>query len=588
MERSWYGKVALILGVTLLSLWYLTPTWYYFALPSEMRNDTALLEKSLPSWAPKAKNKLNLGLDLQGGIHLVMRVDVETALKRKIQTRGDQIKAFAEEKKLALTKSEGRPGEMRVVLSFPDEASLKSGLPKIEEDFSDMYTAVASGSEAKLAFRDQFVKQARTDAVEQAIKTVRNRVDQFGVAEPEIAKRGADGISVELPGFKDPERAKQLIGATAQLEFKIVDDENPTSGNLLLDATLPPGVELCARANRCPSAENTPYLVGTDRKAVEAAAAGKAPEGNEFLIEKLEEAGKATRYRTVFLKTKVEATGENLVDARAAIDQQGGRPYVSFTFNTRGAQEFGRLTENNIRRRMAIILDGTVMSAPTIQSKITSNGQITLGSLRNYKDLLDEAKDLALVLKSGALPAPVTIGEERTVGASLGEELISRGWKASALGVLLVVIFMAVYYRGSGLVADVALVLNALLVLAVMAMFNSTLSLPGIAGFVLTLGIAVDANVLINERIREELKEGRTPAQAVEQGYGRAFWTIFDAHVTSLVAGFILRQYGSGPVRGFATTLIIGLFASLFTSIFVSRVMVDYLLKNLFSKKISV
>ena len=590
MDRTWLAKVALIAAITVGCFWYLMPTYYYFGLPAAVRNDQAELEKVLPSWAPSAKHKLNLGLDLQGGIHLVMRVDVDTALRRKVQTRGEQIKGVAKEKKLDLVDSVGNPADLKVTLTFKDPESEKKGVATLEEYFGDMYVVSQDAAVAQLAFRDQFIKQAKTDAVDQAVKTIRNRVDQFGVAEPEISKRGSDGISVELPGMKDPERAKALIGTTAQLEFKIVDDDNPAAAKVFDGVTLPPTVTLCSRENKCDRAEAVPYITGPDRMVIEALIGqAKAPEGDQLGLEKTETVGKPASYRTYLLKSKTEATGDNLVDAHVASDQSNnGRPYVSFAWNTQGARDFEQLTENNIHHRMAVILDNAVMSAPVIQSKISDRGQITLGSMQDYQGLMAEATDLALVLKSGALPAPVTIGEERTVGASLGEELINRGWKSSLLGIMLVVIFMAIYYRVTGLVADVALVLNALLVLAVMAMFNSTLSLPGIAGFVLTLGIAVDANVLINERIREELRHGRTPRGAVEQGYGRAFWTIFDAHVTSLIAGFVLRQYGTGPVRGFATTLIIGILASLFTSIVVTRVFVDYLLQNRFQKRISV
>ena len=588
MDRAWWTKLVMILGITAVAVWYLIPTYYYFKLPAAVRNDPAELQKLLPSWAPTAKHKLNLGLDLQGGIHLVMRVDVDTALKRKTQSRAEQIKETLKEKGVE-AQTLAKPENLRVQLTFNNAADAKKAEKIIGEFYGDMHVATGSDTSAELAFNNQDIAKIKTDAVDQAVKTIRNRVDQYGVAEPEISKRGTDAISIELPGVQDPERVKDLIGTTAQLEFKIVDDDNAAAQDLFAGATLPEGITACSRANHCAGAENVPYLISEDRKSLAAFVKGKAPEGDEILLEKDESPGKATTYRTYLLKAKTETTGENLIDAHAAIDQAGGgRPYVSFEWNPVGAKDFERLTSNNIRHRMAIILDDGVMSAPVIQSKIGAHGQITLGSGGEYQQILSEAQDLALVLKSGALPAPVSIGEERTVGASLGEELISRGWKSCALGILLVVLFMAMYYKLTGLVADIALVLNALLVLAVMALFNSTLSLPGIAGFVLTLGIAVDANVLINERIREETRAGRTPRGAVEQGYGRAFWTIFDAHVTSLIAGFVLRQYGTGPVRGFATTLIIGILASLFTSIVVTRVCTDYLLKNVFSKKISV
>jgi preprotein translocase subunit SecD len=254
---------------------------------------------------------------------------------------------------------------------------------------------------------------------------------------------------------------------------------------------------------------------------------------------------------------------------------------VQITFNQHGAELFGKLTTDNVKRRMAIVLDENVDSAPVIQGPIPGGiCSIHLGGLKPINEILQEAKDLALVLKSGALPAPVRIEEERSVGASLGPELVRKGSMAALVGLLAVLLFMGVYYRFSGLVADVALVLNGVVVLAIMALLDSTLTLPGIAGFVLTLGMAVDANVLINERIREELRGGKSLQAAVKMGYEKVFWTIFDGHVTALVAGFVIRAYGSGPIRGFATTLIIGLLASMFTSIVVTRVIVEWFVSH--------
>jgi preprotein translocase subunit SecD len=287
-------------------------------------------------------------------------------------------------------------------------------------------------------------------------------------------------------------------------------------------------------------------------------------------------------YRTYLLRSKTELTGDYISDARASVDnsQGAGRPVVVFTMSAEGGRLMERLTGVNLHRRMATVLDGKVETAPYIQGKISTNGQITLGSGRPYQQMFEEANEIALVLKAGALPAPVTIFEERTVGATLGPELVRKGTTAAVVGLLAVMLFMVVYYRTSGLVADVALALNGLLVLAIMAILGSTLTLPGIAGFVLTLGMAVDANVLINERIREELRHGKTVRQAVDQGYDKVSWTIVDSHVTALVAGIVLMQYGSGPVRGFAVTLIIGLIASMFTSIVVTRVIMDLLTRG--------
>ncbi len=385
---------------------------------------------------------------------------------------------------------------------------------------------------------------------------------------------------MQLPGYSDPEKAKELIGKTAQLEFKIVDDTDTTITTL---KDLPQGVTLdWDRYQGAGDATvSSPYLASKDRALLEQYVKDKAPKDRVFAIGKLEDRLKGqTTYRTYLLDKKAGLTGEYITDARVAFDNapgEGNRPYVQLTFNKTGADLFGKLTKENVKRRMAIVLDDTVDSAPIIQTEIPGGiCSIHLGGLKPVNEILDEAKDLALVLKSGALPAPVRILEERSVGASLGPELIARGTKAALFGLAAVLIFMAFYYRFSGVVADVALVLNGLVVLAIMAALNSTLTLPGIAGFVLTLGMAVDANVLINERIREELKTGKQIAAAVRTGYDKVFWTIFDGHVTALVAGFVIRAYGSGPVRGFATTLIIGLLASMFTSIVVTRAIVEW------------
>jgi preprotein translocase subunit SecD len=285
-------------------------------------------------------------------------------------------------------------------------------------------------------------------------------------------------------------------------------------------------------------------------------------------------------YRTYLLNAKTALTGDYLANARAAVDNSdpiaAGAPVVLFEMSAEGSRLMQKLTSENIGRRMATVLDDKVETAPYIQGEISSNGQITLGTGRDQQSMWEEASAIALVLNAGALPAPVTIFEERTVGATLGPELVKKGSLAALLGLAAVLVFMIVYYRGSGLIADVALALNGLLVLAIMSVIGTTLTLPGIAGFVLTLGMAVDANVLINERIREELRNGKTVKSSVQQGYDRVFWTIVDSHVTTLVAAIVLMQYGSGPVRGFAVTLIIGLVASMFTSIVVTRAIMEF------------
>ena len=615
MDRVFYWKVGFIVAFALLALWLLVPSLYYFRLPADERNLPEKLESVLPHWAPGQKTKLNLGLDLQGGIHLVLGVDTDTALKAKIARRADQIASWAKEKGFNGVSAVGEG--LKVRITDDNKAELDGFKPKAVDYFQDMVAAGGEGNSFFLGYQDQAIKKYKEDAVEQAKKVISNRVNRWGVTEPIIAKRGDNAILVQLPGFKDPAKAKQLLGTTAQLEFKVVEDENlsflpglkdklPANTTLEFDHYNGPGGAVVS----------SPFLQAkgdNSRQTLEDFfAQNKPPAYREIGYECIASKTKANTcegYRTYLLKcgnepAKVDPaaplpseciaalTGDTIVDARSLMDQgqgAGGKPYVSLSFDPTGASIFAEVTGSNVLHRFAIILDKTVNSAPVIQQRIAGgNAQITLGGLRPFPELVQEANELALVLKAGALPAPVTIAEERTVGASLGPELIRKGGQAVALGLALVVLFMAFYYGTTGMVANVALLLNGVLNLAAMAAFNATLTLPGIAGFVLTLGIAVDANVLINERIREELRNGKTMRAALEAGYGRAFWTIFDSHVTTLIAGFVLLQYGSGPVRGFAVMLIIGIIASLYTSIVVTRAIMDWLVLGRGWHKISV
>ncbi len=575
MDRAWYWKAGFIAAVTVLAVWALVPSVTYFRMPPSERNEASAFEKARPKWGPS--KHLNLGLDLQGGIYLLMGVEVDKAVREKAVRRAEEISAELERKEIKGAEVRGDPDTGIVTVTVADVGKAKD---LVAEEYTDMFIRKVNAGSFDLGMKDDAVKQLKDSAVDQAVKAIRNRVDKWGVSEPTIAKRGDSSILVQLPGYSNPEKAKELIGKTAQLEFKIADDSD-TSLTQLKD--LPAGVTLdWDRFTGAGDATvQSPYLTSKDRALLESYLKDKAPKDHSFAIGKIDvRPGQPATYRSWMLDKKAGLTGEYITDARVAFDQapgEGNRPYVQLTFNKTGADLFGALTKNNVKKRMAIVLDDTVDSAPIIQTEIPGGiCSIHLGGLKPVNEILDEAKDLALVLKSGALPAPVRILEERSVGASLGPELIRRGSMAALVGLLAVLIFMAFYYRFSGVVADVALVLNGLVVLAIMALLNSTLTLPGIAGFVLTLGMAVDANVLINERIREELKTGKQAAAANRTGYDKVFWTIFDGHVTALVAGFVIRAYGSGPVRGFATTLIIGLLASMFTSIVVTRAIVEW------------
>ena len=582
MDRAWYWKAGFIVAVTIGAVYALVPSWTYFKLPAETRNEAGEFDKARPKWAPA--RHLNLGLDLQGGIHLVMKVEVDRAVREKAVRRAEEIHADLErgDIKGALVKGDSDTG---IVTVLAKGDVLSKAKDKVANDYPDMYIRSTSGDQFTLSMKEEAVRQLKEGAVDQAVKAIRNRVDKWGVSEPTIAKRGETNILVQLPGYSNPEKAKELLGKTAQLEFKIVDDVDQSLTSL--QSALPPGITLDwdRYEGQGGAIMSSPYLRGKDRQALYDFAKKHAPEGKEFGINRLEDRLKReVSYRTFLLDRKANMTGEYITDARVSFDQNPGeqnRPYVQITFNQRGAELFGTLTTDNVKRRMAIVLDENVDSAPVIQGPIPGGiCSIHLGGLKPINEILAEAKDLALVLKSGALPAPVRIEEERSVGASLGPELIRKGSMAAMIGLLAVLIFMAAYYRFSGLVADVALVLNGIVVLAIMALIDSTLTLPGIAGFVLTLGMAVDANVLINERIREEMKTGKSVAAAVKTGYDKVFWTIFDGHVTALVAGFVIRYYGAGPVRGFATTLIIGLLASMFTSIVVTRAIVEWFVSH--------
>jgi preprotein translocase subunit SecD len=480
---------------------------------------------------PPAKT-INLGLDLQGGIHLVLGVDVDKALEAQVDRAGDTARAELEKKGIGVTRVERR-GTTELVLQLASPQSWDAAVKTTDEILGpfDRKEADQAAGRLVLALKPREAANIRELAVRQGLETIRNRVDQFGVAEPSIQQQGENRILVQLPGVQDPGRAKALIGKTALLEFKMVDER--TDPETALKAGPPPGTEIL-------------YQRRVDKQTREER---KVP----FLVQK-----------------KAAITGRDVSTARVSIDQNTSEPYVSVDFNAAGARAFSELTNANVGKRLAIVLDGNVHSAPQIRERIPSGrAQITGGFTT------DEATDLAIVLRAGALPAPVQVLEERTVGPSLGADSIRQGIIAILASTALVFVFMLAYYRMSGLIADVALGLNLLLLMATMAGFHATLTLPGIAGIALTIGMAVDTNILIFERIREELRAGKTVRGAIDAGFARAFKTVIDTHVTVLVSGLILFQFGTGPVKGFAVTLMIGIAVSLFTAVFFTRLIFD-------------
>lgn len=503
----------------------------------------------LPSLKPALwpHNQINLGLDLQGGMHLVLEVDTEKALESTVERISQEIREQLKKEHIRNITID-RVGGIKISAQIKNEESIEKFQALLDDQFKDLRelsnNKVDGVQTIMLDIPDSDRDQIEKLAVDQALETIRNRIDQFGVSEPDIRRQGENRILIQLPGIKDTQRAKDLIGKTALLEFKLVDDtqslDNALKGNL------PPGREILYKIDEDPQTQRT----------------SKTP----FLLKK----------RTLL-------TGAYLTDARVQIDSQFNEPYVSINFDKKGARIFERVTADNVNKRLAIVLDNSVYSAPVIQEKIAGGQARITGRFTT-----EEARDLAIILRAGALPAPVNILEERTVGPSLGADSIRKGLLSMCFGGLLVVLFMVIYYKTAGLIADVALFLNILLIGAGLAAFQATLTLPGIAGIILTIGMAVDANVIIFERIREEIALGRTPRAAIDAGFDRATLTILDANVTTLIAALVLFQFGTGPVKGFAVTLSLGVIASLFTALILSRMIFDYILMNRKVKTLSI
>jgi len=493
------------------------------------------------------KDKIRLGLDLQGGMHLVLEVQAAKALENHLERTVDELKRDLRKDSIRYLQMK-RDGLDGIQITLMREEDKEVFMDMIRAGYPDFTVETMPDQEGKPVFQLVLDSKARIRimkmAADQALETIRNRIDQFGVSEPDIRPQEDYRLLIQLPGIKDPERAIALIGKTALLEFKLVDEEN----------------------------------------SVEEALKGKIPPGDEILYQ-ITVDPKTGRQRKIpyLLKKRTALTGQYITDARVQIDSRYNEPYVSLSFDARGARIFEQITGKNIKKRLAIVLDNKVNSAPVIQDKISGGkAQIT----GRYS--MDEARDLAIVLRAGALPAPVKIIEERTVGPSLGKDSIEKGFKSMLIGGAVVILFMVIYYGLSGLIADLALILNILFIMAGLAFFSATLTLPGIAGIILTIGMSVDANVLIFERIREELRLGKTPRASIDGGYSKAIVTILDAQVTTLIAALVLFQFGTGPIRGFAVTLSIGILASLFTAIFVTRIIFDYLYVHRNMKRISI
>ncbi len=587
MERSWWWKATLYGGLVVLACLYLVPT----LVPDEKQ----------PAFVKKHFQKhIQLGLDLQGGLHLVYEVDVDKAVGGKV----DRIASDLEDK---LRKDKGvtdllvtREGRDDIVFTFKppsDVAKFDDSLLKEHRQDLDVVDRDAAKGVVRLRLDPKQVDDIRDYALRQGIETIRGRVDKFGVSEPTIIKKGTD-IIVELPGLRsaDFEHIKSIIGRTAQLEFKIVDDGADYSRKLVdylkgpgaaatKDSGIEPVPESWTEKDSGKQHEDV-YLRAKSREALQKFFASlpadlAVPGDHEIGYEEVQgrnDQGELTpdkSWRTYYLHKRAALTGEYLSNADQTWDQQTGRPELSYEMDRQGAAINEKLTGDNVGRKMAIVLDDQIKSAPVIEGRIGARGRITLGGFGDPFAMQQEAKDLVGVLRSGALPAPLRKTFETQVGPTMGRDAVNKAKFSMIIGAVAVVLFMLIYYRFAGVIANVAMILNMLFMLAILAAFEASLTLPGIAGLVLTIGMAVDANIIIYERIREELRLGKSVRAAVDAGFSRAFWTVFDAHVTNFVAGVVLYSYGSGPIRGFAVTLLVGIVTNLLTSYWLSHWMFD-------------
>jgi len=502
-------KIAVVIGVCALGL--------LFALPNVLPRTTL---ETLPNWLPH--NQISLGLDLRGGSHLLLEVDSKAIATEWLETLQDDIRAQLRDKRIA-ARAQGISGD-QVVLMLGDPADVDATKEALSGLDKGVDITVDPDGKITATLTEAGLNERVSNAVDQSLEILRRRVDASGVREPTLQRQGSNRIILQLPGISDPSQID--LGTVAKLTFQMVDQDTPLSQAL----------------------------------------AGNLPAGSEILNEQLDPAqiaAGATPQQFVVRK-RVMVSGENLTDAQPSFEQ--GRPVVAFSFDNAGARRFCDATTENVGKLMAIVLDNEVISAPRINGPICQGNGIITGSFT-----VEETNHLALLLRAGALPAPLITLEERTVGPSLGADSVQAGEVAAIIGMVAVVVFMVVCYGLFGLFANVALIANVVLIVGAMSFLQATLTLPGIAGIVLTIGMAVDANVLIFERIREEVANGRTPFNAVESGYKRALGTIIDSNVTTFIAAALLYALGDGPVKGFGVTLAIGLVTSMFTATMVTR-----------------
>ncbi len=517
-----------------------------------------------------SKDKIVYGLDIQGGLHLVLGVDVEGVITEKSNRTIRNLPNEFKDQDVQHGEVTLNPENNREILIGFSGADQEKAIKKFIDDYYATTLQILDTEDNKVVvkFYDAKIQEYKKQVISQAIEVIRNRIDEFGVSEPNIAAQGDNRIIVQLPGVKDSSKAKDLINRTARLAFRPISTEvaPSTVEAWILDAEKAGGYALGKDGLRY-----TDYLkkLNDDLK-------DKLPKDTAVVFEKAASATTLEAGKVPYLvQTNNNLSGDLLEDAMVRPDEFG-KPQVIFRFGVEGRRQFAKMSGDNVGKQVAIILDGVIQSAPVIDEKIdSSTARIRLNTGRNIQETQDEAQFIATTLRAGALPAALEQLEERTVGPTLGKDSIEKGKLAGLLGSVLVLIFMFFYYRTLGLVADIALTLNVLLILAILTSLGATLTLPGVAGIVLTVGMAVDANVIIFERIKEELRKGVGIQTAIKDGFGHAFSAIFDANITTAAVCLVLMYFGTGPVRGFAVTLISGIVTSMFTAIFVSRAIIE-------------
>lgn len=568
MKRDWWYRFIFLLFVFFLSAMAVIPTAFNFDEKS-----------SFP-----VKSKINLGLDLQGGLYIVLGIDFKKVYRDEIKNYAGKLDYFLKDKGLSAKignlniKDPADPRHTIVINKALD-------VEKAKDEIKDFYSyplrlTGESGTTLEYALGKAYKEEIEKNAISKSIEVIRNRIDEFGVTEPEIVSLGSDKVVIQLPGVKDIDRAKDLIGKTAKLEFKFVNDkvsQSQVEGWVKKAETAGIVYKKGTRFSE--------YLLRLNQELK-----NDVPAGHEIVFQKI--VNKGTNELTAKVPFLVESTtnltGDDLQDARVAINQEENRPYVAVNFKPQGAKVFEDVTAKNVGRRMAIILDGNVYSDPVIRERIGGgSASISLGA-GGYEDLLGQSRDLALVLRAGALPVELEFQEQRIVGPSLGADSIAKARMAGLIGSALVFLFILFWYKIAGAIAMVTLFINVVIVLGFLVGLEATLTLPGIAGIALTVGMAVDANIIIYERIKEELAVGAPNLQAVEAGFSKAFWTILDANLTTAVAGLCLLNFGTGPIRGFAVTLIIGIVATVYSSYFVGGLLFEFYMDKVRGKELSI